>query len=201
MSDTTVVITPAGELSAALAAGLNAVDAVVLEPNQQDLPQADGVVIVVGADPTAGFFTTLGTDGWDRIVDETMWNTLNALQHARLSVRHCRGRIVLVLPTIGLTGAAQLVAYTTAIEGIRAMAKSAARQWASQGVAVNAVAAPLHLFAPAAAGAASHLATPAVRNDSVLRSVVEAVKFLLQPRLDHLVGETIIVDGGSMMLP
>ncbi|OBI84952.1 SDR family oxidoreductase [Mycobacterium asiaticum] len=198
MSAATVVVTPPGELSAALAASLQGT---VADSNQQDLPQADGIVIVVDADPKAGLLTTLGTDGWDHIVDATMWQTLTTLQQARLSVRHTRGRIVLVLPTIGIAGGAQLVAYTTAIEGIRAMAKSAARQWASQGVAVNAVAAPLRLFAPELAGAASHLSAPAVRDDSVLRSVGEAVKFLLQPHLDHLVGETIIVDGGSMMLP
>ncbi|OBK14975.1 SDR family NAD(P)-dependent oxidoreductase [Mycobacterium asiaticum] len=198
MSATTVVVTPRGELPAALAASLQGS---VADSNREHLPQADGVVIVVGADPEAGLLTTLGTDGWDHIVDATMWHTLTTLQQARLSVRHARGRIVLVLPTIGIAGATQLVAYTTAIEGIRAMAKSAARQWASQGVAVNAVAAPLHLFAPELAGAASHLSAPAVVTDSVLRSVVEAVKFLLQPHLDHLIGETIIVDGGSMMLP
>lgn len=129
-------------------------------------------------------------------------DTLTALQHARLSVRHAQGRIVLVLPTIGMAGAAGLVAYTTAIEGIRAMAKSASRQWASQGVVVNAVAAPLQLFAPQLAAAANHLSAPALPDHpSIVRSVLEAVKFLLQPHLGHLVGDTIIVDGGSMMLP
>ncbi|OBJ54319.1 SDR family oxidoreductase [Mycobacterium asiaticum] len=199
MSTATVVIAPAGELSAALAAGL---DAGVIDPTEPELPQADGVVIVVGVDPAAEPLNTLDTDDWDRIVDATMWDTLTALQHARLSVRHAQGRIVLVLPTIGMAGAAGLVAYTTAIEGIRAMAKSASRQWASQGVVVNAVAAPLQLFAPQLAAAANHLSAPALPDDpSIVRSVVEAVKFLLQPHLGHLVGDTIIVDGGSMMLP
>ena len=38
-----------------------------------------------------------------------------------------RGRIVLVAPTVGFTGAAGLVPYTTAVEGVRSLAKSAAR--------------------------------------------------------------------------
>jgi 3-oxoacyl-[acyl-carrier protein] reductase len=40
---------------------------------------------------------------------------------------------VLIVPTTGVPGSAGLVPYTTAVEGIRAMAESAARQWAGRG--------------------------------------------------------------------
>lgn len=110
------------------------------------------------------------------------------------------GRIVLVVPTIGMAGAAGSVGYTTAIEGIRAMAKSAARQWGSEGITVNMIAAPLSVFA--AEVATSHLSAAAVRDDATLtHSIVETAKFLLRDDLDHLTGETIVVDGGSAMLP
>lgn len=168
----------------------------------QTLPEADGVVIVVDPDPEAGPLSALHPEEWDRIVNATLWDTLAALQRARRSVRQSRGRIVLVVPTIGLAGAAQLVGYTTALEGVRAMAKSAARQWSSEGIAVNVVATALRLFAPDEAAAAAHLSAPAVQDSaSLLQSVVESVKFLLLRRLDHVVGETIVVDGGSVMLP
>lgn len=164
-------------MSAALADGL-------------DAATDGGVVIVVGGYPEPGPLNALDGDDWDRIVEATMWDTLTTLQHAYQSLRQEGARIVLVVPTIGQSGAAQLVAYTTAVEGIRSMAKSAARQWRSEGIFVNLVAAPLALF------------TSAVQDDvSLLRSVVESVRFLLIPHLDHLVGETIIVDGGSVMLP
>jgi 3-oxoacyl-[acyl-carrier protein] reductase len=129
--------------------------------------------------------------------DDSMWQTLVALRTARE-----RGdRIVLVLPTIGMAGASGAVDYTTAIEGIRAMAKSAARQWAAAGITVNMIAAPVHLFDVPAVDA-SHLTAPArPENGTLIRSVVETAKFLLREDIDHLVGETIVVDGGSVMLP
>jgi 3-oxoacyl-[acyl-carrier protein] reductase len=132
-------------------------------------------------------------------VDETIWRTLVALQRAHSS-KAGGGRIVLVVPTIGMAGAAGLVDYTTAIEGIRAMAKSAARQWGSEGIAVNMAAAPLTLFSGEAV--VSHMTAAAVQSDETLiHSIVETVEFLLRSDLDHLTGDTIVVDGGSVMLP
>lgn len=131
---------------------------------------------------------------------ETMWQALVALQAAHASMEAQGGRIVLILPTIGIVGATGLVDYTTAIEGIRAMAKSAARQWASEGIGVNMVAAPVSIFAHKVD--ASHLTAPAVPDDGTLtQSVVEATKFLLRRDIGHLVGATIVADGGSVMLP
>lgn len=181
----TVVLGPADPLTSALADGLGAVASELDAP----LPTAvDGVVAVVGAGPTT--------------VDagETMWRTLVALQHAHSAMTERGGRIVLVVPTIGMAGAAGSVSYTTAIEGIRAMAKSAARQWCSDGIRVNLIAAPVSLFAPGLD--ASHLTAAAFSDDSTLiHSIVETTKFLLRRDIDHLVGATIVADGGSVMLP
>jgi 3-oxoacyl-[acyl-carrier protein] reductase len=166
-----------------LAAGLRA--------DLGDVVVIDDTVAAVGIDAPE----------WPRLVDDLMWQTLTALQTARTSHRD-GGRIVVVLPTIGFAGASGLVALTTAHEGIRAMVKSAARQWCAEGIVVNMVAAPLRLFlAPPAADA--HLSAPASADDqdSLVTSVVETVKFLLRPDIDHVVGDTIVVDGGSVMLP
>jgi 3-oxoacyl-[acyl-carrier protein] reductase len=144
------------------------------------------------------FGDVLVIDGHDTI-DEMIWQALVSLQKAHSSLAH-GGRIVLIVPTIGMAGAAGLMDFTTAIEGIRAMAKSAARQWASDGIAVNMVAAPLTLFA--IDGDASHLTAAAVQNDGTLiHSIVETATFLLRADLKNLTGETIVVDGGSVMAP
>lgn len=199
MTGRTVVIGPTKELSAALADGL---DASFVGNSTETLPDADGVVIVVDPDPGPGLLSALHPEEWDRIVNTAMWDTLAVLQRARRSLLQSRGRIVLVVPTIGLAGAARLVGYITALEGVRAMAKSAARQWSSEGISVNVVATALRLFAPDEAAAAAHPSAPAVQDSaSLLQSVVESVKFLLLPNLDHVAGETIVVDGGSVMLP
>ena len=158
--------------------------------------------IVLG--PTDALSDALAADAGGVVVidgsadaDEMMWQVLVALQGGHASMA---GRIVVVLPTIGMAGAAGMVDYTTAIEGIRAMAKSAARQWGPEGIGVNIVAAPVHLFAHDID--ASHLTAAAVQDDGALtRSVVETTKFLLRSDLHHLTGQTVVVDGGSVMLP
>lgn len=132
--------------------------------------------------------------------DETMWRALVALQAAWRSMRPRGGRIVLVVSTVGMAGATGAVPYTTAIEGIRAMAKSAARQWGSAAIGVNIIAAPARLFATHVD--ASHLTAAAVPDDArLIRSIVTTATFLLRPDIEHVTGETIVVDGGSVMLP
>lgn len=182
----TVVLGSTDPLASALTDGLGAVAAALDAPLP---PAVDGVVIVVGT----GSATTVDAG-------EAMWRTLVALQHAYSAMAQRSGRIVLVVPTIGMTGAAGGVGYTTAIEGIRAMAKSAARQWCFDGIVVNLIAAPVSLFAPGLD--TSHLTAAASPDDGrLIHSVVETTKFLLRHDIDHLVGTTIVADGGSVMLP
>lgn len=82
------------------------------------------------------------------------------------------------------------------------MAKSAARQWAHADVIVNLIAMPLHLVAPRLSASAAHVTAAAVPDDDkIIESVVEATRFLLKREVAGVVGETIIVDGGAVMLP
>jgi 3-oxoacyl-[acyl-carrier protein] reductase len=184
-----------------LATGL---DATILDLDARLPEDTDGVVIVLGVDPPPQLSSTcaLGDAEWSRFAEAPMRRALGALQRSRLSMCSRGGPIVLVTPTIGIAGAANLVPYTTAMEGIRAMAKSAARQWAAESITVNMVAGPVHLFDPRLRASASHLTAAAVHDDGTLiESVVKTTTFLLRRDLCHLVGETIIIDGGSVMLP
>lgn len=160
----------------------------------------DGVVIVAGSGARPTPLTSLDEFEWRRLTGQPMRHTLTALQRSHASMSGRGGRIVLIVPTIGMSGAANLVPYTTAIEGIRAMAKSAARQWAP-GIVVNMIAVPASLFAPTLS-ATSHLTTPAVRDDrGLIKTIVETTKFLLSIEITHLAGATIVADGGSVMSP
>lgn len=201
MAPSIAVLGLADDLTRGLADKL---DAIVVEPERVLPSDITGAVVVVATDPPQrpSDLVSLTGEDWDRIVDGMMWHTLTGLQRARSAFTADMRRIVVVVPTIGMAGAAQLVAYTTALEGIRAMAKSAARQWLSQGVFVNLVAAPLRLFAPAMDGVSAHLAAAVRYDDStLLHSVAAAVAFLLRPDIGHVLGETIVVDGGALMLP
>ncbi|WP_068178501.1 SDR family oxidoreductase [Mycobacterium sp. UM_CSW] len=195
------VIGRSDAISSAIAASLKSV---VHDLDESTRPQSGEVVIVLGVDPVLEptSFNTLNPTDWHRFAEQPMRQVLSALQRSYVSMRNAGGRIVLVLPTIGMTGGPYLVACTTALEGIRAMTKSAARQWASQNVIVNMIAAPLHLFAPNLSASANHITAPAIDdNDKLVESIVETTRFLLKREVTGLVGETVIVDGGAVMLP
>ncbi|OBH94837.1 SDR family oxidoreductase [Mycobacterium sp. E2733] len=164
-------------------------------------PGLDGVVIVAGSGARQTPLTTIGEVDWRRLAEQPMRQTLTALQRSHASMCGRGGRIVLIVPTIGMSGAVDLVPYTTAIEGIRAMAKSAARQWAPQ-IVVNMIAVPAHLFAPTLSGTTSHLTAAAVSDEHrPIETIVETTRFLLSDAVTHLVGATIVADGGSVMSP
>jgi 3-oxoacyl-[acyl-carrier protein] reductase len=141
---------------------------------------------------------------WDRRCEAMLRAGLYCCQVTGRELSARGGRLVLVTPTVALTGAAGLVPYVTAVEGMRAMAKSAARQWGEWGVTVNCVAPPVELMvaagAPAPAGLA--LAPRALRRDPDARADVAPVVALLVSDAAHLVtGVTIPVDGGIVMAP
>lgn len=201
MADKVVVIGPSGGVASALADGLGAA---LGGHDTLSASDFDSVVITVGTEPMPHLaeITTVSSAQWDVGVGDTMWETLVALQRAHSALENRGGRIVVVVPTVGIAGAAGLVPYTTAVEGIRAMAKSATRQWGRDGVVVNLIAAPVRLFAEGLSESDAHLTNPAVANDSTLvHSIVETAKFLLRSDIEHLAGETIVADGGSVMLP
>jgi NAD(P)-dependent dehydrogenase (short-subunit alcohol dehydrogenase family) len=110
------------------------------------------------------------------------------------------GRLVLVVPTIGLTGGAGRVPAAAASEGLRAMAKSAARQWGGVGITTACVAVPPELLA-SGAPAGPPVGAPALGRAAVVEDVAEVVAMLLGPAGAVLTGVTLPVDGGSLMLP
>lgn len=195
------VIGRSDAISWAIAASLKSV---VHDVDDSTPPKSGAVVIVIGVDPVLEptHVSTLSVTDWRRFAEQPMRQALGALQRSYWSMQQKGGRIVLVLPSIGMAGGPYLVPCTTAFEGIRAMTKSAARQWASENVIINMIAAPLHLFAPRLSASATHVTAAAVQDDDkLIESIVETTRFLLKSEITGLVGETVIVDGGAVMLP
>jgi 3-oxoacyl-[acyl-carrier protein] reductase len=111
------------------------------------------------------------------------------------------GSIVVVLPTMVLTGAPQAVGWVTAAEGYRGLAKAAARSWGRDGIRVNCVCAPTRSFGVPAADR-DGLQPPARADEVGLRNgLAPAVAGLLSNGFGPVTGQTIAVDGGVWMTP
>jgi len=147
----------------------------------------EGVVLVppIGVDPGP-----LERDWVARCDVPLRW----ALEHAQAAREHLLarggGRLVLVVPSFGLTGSAGLVAEATAAEGVRSLAKSAARQWGAEGITVACVARRV---------AGPEVALPSLPPPTAAE-VADVVAVLLDPRSRAMTGSTVVVDGGTVLL-
>jgi 3-oxoacyl-[acyl-carrier protein] reductase len=212
---TLVVVGGDSGFGAALAAALDWGPATVAAvPATEDVTQAaaalaaiaepSAVVHVCAPDAAAATHLLVETDpaGWHAGCEEVVWRALTSLQtaHAVLSL-HGDGRVVVVTATAGVSGAPGSVPFVAAVEGVRALAKSAARQWGGAGISVNCVSVPLELLAPTHAGHTSFLPPPARVRDDPVADVAGAVEFLCSPGARGISGATLLVDGGAVMAP
>ena len=162
--------------------------------------------VVHAAMPEVAFervdFADVDDARWDAVWEGTMRTTLFVLQAAFRAMQGRGGSVVLVTPTVSMSGAEQLVPYTTAVEGQRLMAKSAARQWGPDGIRVNCVApAPEHV--PIGVDSMSvSLAPPALGGPGdIVSDVAPVVVWLASDAAHFVTGVTVCADGGVWMAP
>ncbi len=110
------------------------------------------------------------------------------------------GRIVAVVPTFALSGAASFTLQASAAEGIRALVKSAARQWGADAITVNCLAVDGEaLLDQHVAGAEVSLAVPALVAGDPADDLAPAVDWLASHDAHFVTGQTLVLDGGTWM--
>jgi len=136
---------------------------------------------------------------WDGRGEAVLREALNACRAAYAGMHDRGGRIVLVTPTVGLVGADGLAPLAMAVEGIRTLAKCAARQWGRAGITTNCVAPSLEVLGIAtdARGAVS----PPLGRIPTIDDLVAVIASVLGPAGNAITGATILVDGGVVMAP
>jgi len=170
----------------------------------------DGVVLCsVGAEPPSPrALVDLDPASWDAQVERPLRRTLACFQGVHRHLRRRGGSVVLITPTLSLTGAAGLVPWSAVAEGQRALAKAAARSWGRHGVTVNCVAVPGALLvggagSPSGGGGLDRpgLPAPALPSPDMGGDVARVVGSLLCPEWRSVTGMTVPVDGGVWMAP
>lgn len=163
----------------------------------EQLGDVDAVVHAVGPDAAevralADVDDAVWAAAWEQSMQSLLW----VLQAAHAPLAATRGTVVVVVPTVGMSGAPGLVPLAAAAEGSRMLAKSAARQWGPDGITVNCVAvSPTFAGVDPDALGSMALSAPAL-GDVDLAPVLS---FLTSEAAASLTGATLSVDGGVWM--
>ncbi len=142
---------------------------------------------------------------WDAVLDVNLkgaWNCCRAVVRPMMKQRY--GRIVNISSVSGLAGQAGQTNYSASKAGLVGLTKALAREVASRGITVNAV-------APGFIPTALTNELPQELKDSMMKliplgrwgkpeEVAAAVSFLASDEAAYITGQVLSVDGGMMMM-
>jgi 3-oxoacyl-[acyl-carrier protein] reductase len=142
---------------------------------------------------------------WDKVIDINLkgaWNCSKAVIRAMMKARY--GRIVNMASVSGLAGQAGQTNYSASKAGLIGFTKALAREVASRGITVNAVApgfipTPLTDVLPAEMKEALVKMIPAGRMGTT-DEIAYAVEFLAADEAAYMTGHVLSVDGGMVMM-
>jgi NAD(P)-dependent dehydrogenase (short-subunit alcohol dehydrogenase family) len=144
----------------------------------------------------------------DLLYDTGPKGTLWAMQAVYPHMRSVGwGRIVTMGSNGGLLGSAGFGPYAASKEAIRALTRVAAREWGDDGIVVNCVCpvsvahrTPPEDPARRAAFAATFADQPVSRDGDAEGDIAPIVAFLLSDACRYMTGQTLMADGGAIML-
>ena len=151
-----------------------------------------------------GLLMMMKEDDFDAVIDTNLKGAFLCMKAvARQMMKQRYGRIVNLSSVVGLRGNAGQVNYAASKAGIIGMTKSLAKELASRGVTVNAVApgfmeTDMPAAMPEAAKTATLAAIPMGRMGAA-EDVAKTVAFLASEEAGYITGQVIAVDGGMSM--
>lgn len=174
--------------AAAIAEALAPIDLVVLP-----------VVDPGGLVPTA--FAELDEGEWRRLCEAPLRAARVGLQTAHSVLRERGGRILLLIPSIAITGAAGLAAYSAVGEGARSLAKAAARKWGAHGITVNCLSLLPEQLCPCAKRENADTRVPQAlgHTPDLKTEIAPFIALMGTAPAGIMTGTTIMLDGGNLM--
>lgn len=143
-------------------------------------------------------------DDWQSVIDTNLSSAFYLSRAAlRTMMRANFGRIVNISSVVGIRGNVGQANYVAAKAGLIGLTKSLAREYASRGITVNAVA-PGFIESDMTDELASdvkeaYLAEIPVGRFGTPADIAAAVQYLVSDEAGYVTGQTLVVDGGMVM--
>ena len=148
-----------------------------------------------------GLLMRMSEEDFDQVISTNLKGAFNTIRHlSRQLLKQRSGKIINISSVVGINGNAGQANYAASKAGVIGLTKSVAKELASRGINVNAVAPGF--IETEMTGAMKEEAKNAVmaqipmgRTGST-KDVANAVLFLASPMSDYITGQVISVDGG-----
>ena len=152
-------------------------------------------------------FLEIDSAEWDRVMAVNVRGSFECAKAvAPHMIARCHGKIVNIASGTVFKGPPMMLHYVSSKGAIVAMTRCLARELGDHGVRVNAIAPGLVMSEnvvanPAWKGAivANNTASRAIKREAVPGDLIGALIFLSSPESDFVTGQTLVVDGGSVM--
>jgi 3-oxoacyl-[acyl-carrier protein] reductase len=143
-------------------------------------------------------------EDFDQVININLKGVFNCIKAVtRLMMKQRSGRIINISSVVGVLGNAGQANYVAAKAGVIGLTKTTARELASRGITVNAIA-PGYIETDMTADLNQELKAALMGQIPLSRlgqpnDIARVVKFLASADADYMTGQTLHVDGGMVM--